>query len=188
MRGRIYNLLKTDRNTNLDENVHSKCQIDTSEETLEKPRAAGKTTAEKVAEQFDVSPATVQRDAKRISIIDNLNEGVKKSLGKTVHDAAMADLKRLAGLDLGTQETVARAVRVGQAKTLKDALKSAPAGKSGAKPKDGPDPSELAKKNKTLAHSYRDKLARAICDYHEVCPNRSERDRLVKLVQGVQLW
>jgi len=66
--------------------------------------------------------------------------------------------------------------------------KSAPAGKASSKPKDEPEPSELAKKNKTLAHSYRDKLARAICDYHEVCPNRSERDRLVKLVQGVQLW
>ena len=50
------------------------------------------------------------------------------------------------------------------------------------------DPDDLAKKNKTLAHSYRDKLARAICDYHEVAPNRKERDRLVKLVQGVKLW
>lgn len=49
-------------------------------------------------------------------------------------------------------------------------------------------PGDLAKKNKTLAHAHRDKLARAICDYHEVCPNRKERDRLVKLVQGVELW
>ena len=50
------------------------------------------------------------------------------------------------------------------------------------------DPKQLAKKNRDLAHSYRDKLARAVCDYHEVKPNRAERDRLVKLVQGVVLW
>ena len=47
-----------------------------------------------------------------------------------------------------------------------------------------PDPS----KAKNLANQYRDKLARAICDYHELAPNRVERDRLVKLVQGVELW
>ena len=49
---------------------------------------------------------------------------------------------------------------------------------------EGPDP----KKVKKLAHSYRDKLARAICDYHELKPNRSQRDRLVKQVQEIQLW
>ena len=47
-----------------------------------------------------------------------------------------------------------------------------------------PDPS----KAKNLANQYRDKLARAICDYHELTPNRAERDRLVKVVQGVDLW
>ena len=50
------------------------------------------------------------------------------------------------------------------------------------------DADTLAKRNRELAHSYRDKLARAICDYHEAAPNRKERDRLVKLVQGVKLW
>lgn len=56
-------------------------------------------------------------------------------------------------------------------------------------PEEPPDNGEAAqKKAKTLAHAYRDKLARAICDYHELKPNRSQRDRLVKLVQGVQLW
>ena len=50
------------------------------------------------------------------------------------------------------------------------------------------DPKELAKKNRDLAHKYRDNLARAVCDYHEVKPNRSERDRIVKVVQGIELW
>ena len=47
-----------------------------------------------------------------------------------------------------------------------------------------PDPAKV----KNLANQYRDKLARAICDYHELTPNRAERDRLVKVVQGVDLW
>ena len=47
---------------------------------------------------------------------------------------------------------------------------------------------ELGRKNRQLCNSLRDKLARAICDYHEVVPNRAERDRLVKVVQGVELW
>ena len=46
----------------------------------------------------------------------------------------------------------------------------------------------LPANNLKLAHAYRDKLVRAICDYHVVCPNRAERDRLVKLIQGVELW
>ena len=55
-----------------------------------------------------------------------------------------------------------------------------------------PEPEEPSKpdseKCKNLANQYRDKLARAICDYHQLTPNRDERDRLVKLVQGVDLW
>ena len=55
-----------------------------------------------------------------------------------------------------------------------------------------PEPEEPSKpdpeKCKSLANQYRDKLARAICDYHQLTPNRDERDRLVKLVQGVDLW
>lgn len=55
-----------------------------------------------------------------------------------------------------------------------------------------PEPKEPEKpdpaKCKSLAHQYRDKLARAICDYHQLAPNRAERDRLVNLVQGVDLW
>jgi hypothetical protein len=139
VRGRLYNRIKADETANLLPGGPSKDQIDTSSETLGKvPKSdtPKKTSAETVAEQFEVSPATVKRDAKRVSIIDNLNEGVKKSLGKTVHDAAMTDLQKLAKLDESGQSIVARAVRTGQAKTLKDALKSAPAPKPD-KPKPG---------------------------------------------------
>jgi len=126
VRGRLYNRIKADKADNLPDPNSPKDQIDTLGKTQGKTQDSGKTSAETVAEQFEVSPATVKRDAKRVSIIDNLNEGVKKSLGKTVHDAAMTDLQKLAKLDESGQSIVARAVRTGQAKTLKDALKSAP--------------------------------------------------------------
>jgi hypothetical protein len=50
------------------------------------------------------------------------------------------------------------------------------------------DSDDLAKKNKKLAHAYRDKLVRAIGDYHDVVPNRAEYLRLKAIVQGVKLW
>lgn len=43
-------------------------------------------------------------------------------------------------------------------------------------------------KARSLAHQYRDKLARAICDCHDHKPNREKRDELVKLVQSVEVW
>jgi len=51
-----------------------------------------------------------------------------------------------------------------------------------------PNPEEAATKVRNIAHQHRDKLVRAIDDYHEHKPNYKERDRLVKLVQGVDLW
>jgi hypothetical protein len=54
-------------------------------------------------------------------------------------------------------------------------------------PADEPTPPDPGKV-KNLANQYRDKLVRAIDDYHELAPNRAERDRLVEVVQGVDLW
>jgi hypothetical protein len=51
-----------------------------------------------------------------------------------------------------------------------------------------PNPEELAKKVRSIAHQYRDKLVVAIDDYAQHKPNRKEQDRLVRLVQGVSLW
>jgi hypothetical protein len=97
-------------------------------------------------------------------------------------DVSVSDAASIVDLPKTEQTKAVKDVKSGKAKTLKAAAK---------KPKketEEPDIATLAKKNKTLCNSYRDKLARAICDYHEVCPNRSERDRLVKVVQGIQLW
>jgi len=49
---------------------------------------------------------------------------------------------------------------------------------------------QLAKQNKTLAKSLIDKAARAVCDLHEVKPNRVQRDKVVKMLQqaGGMIW
>lgn len=59
---------------------------------------------------------------------------------------------------------------------------------SGGSEEHKPDPKDAAKKVKSIADQHRDKLVRAIDDYHQHKPNAKERDRLVKLVQGVDLW
>jgi len=50
------------------------------------------------------------------------------------------------------------------------------------------DPEADFLKARSLAHQYRDKLARAIGDCHDHKPNRAKRDELVKLVQSVEVW
>ena len=59
-----------------------------------------------------------------------------------------------------------------------------------AKPKTEDTPADLAKKNRTLAQSLIDKAARAVDDLHQVKPNRTKRDKAVKLLQeaGGLLW
>lgn len=89
-------------------------------------------------------------------------------------DVSVSDAAAIADLPKREQTAALAKVKRGEAKTLKEAASD--------------DPKDHAKKTKALAHSYRDKLARAICDYHDIKPNRAERDRLVKLVQGIVLW
>ena len=171
-------------------------------------------SAQKIAEKTGVSAKTVKRNGARVEIINAL----AKPAQAIANEATDAEVKRLAKLSKGDQEKVARVVRVKQAKTVSEAIELAkvkPEGKSeygtcpscaGKKWTEGDEgvtckkckhphgepagdvDEDHAKKARTLAHSHRDKLARAICDYHELAPNRSERDRLVKLVQGIELW
>jgi hypothetical protein len=132
---------------------------------------------DELADEAGIGRRTMQR-------ADKVNEQGAKSVQAAViaGDVSVSDAASIVDLPKAEQAKAVKEVKSGKAKTLKAAAK---------KPKketEEPDPATLAKKNKTLANSYRDKLARAICDYHEVCPNRAERDRLVKIVQGVQLW
>lgn len=107
----------------------------------------------------------------------------------------VAEVRRQVEESSTSKPTAKRAGRDGKSYPAASAKKSNPEPatkplKEESTPASQPDDgtADLAKKNKALAHAHRDKLARAICDYHELNPNRNERDRLVKLVQGVELW
>jgi hypothetical protein len=92
--------------------------------------------------------------------------------------------KELAGEDDG-QEFVEMDYEEDRVQT---ALKAIGGGPTSAKPEPIPDNKPDPAKAKNLANQYRDKLVRSIDDYHRLAPNRTERDRLVKVVQGVYLW
>lgn len=134
-----------------------------------------------VAEKHGVS----ERTARRLEKVAEAHEKLVKPAKVLYADGKLTgeQVKKLAAKSPEQQHEIATQIRKG-IKRADELL-----GKSnGKKPKPATKPVDLAKKNRQLAHDYRDKLARAICDYHEVKPNRKERDRLVKLVQGVTLW
>jgi hypothetical protein len=83
------------------------------------------TAAEKVAEKAGVSTATVKRDGARVAVMEKLTKAAQAIADK----ATEAEVKALAKLDEGSQDMVARAVRTGQAKSVKEAMKL-----TGAKP------------------------------------------------------
>lgn len=51
-----------------------------------------------------------------------------------------------------------------------------------------PNPEEAAKHIRNIAKQHRIKLVDAIDDYNNLKPNYEQRDRLVKIVQSVELW
>jgi hypothetical protein len=75
--------------------------------------------AQNVAEKAGVSPKTVKRDGARVETVAKLTKAAQGVAEK----ATDAEVKSLAKLDSGTQDQVARAVRTGQAKTVKEAMK-----------------------------------------------------------------
>jgi hypothetical protein len=95
--------------------------------------AEGQTTAEVIAKKSGVSPATVHRDAKRDEAIRSLPEAIRNGIHAALWKAPQDALAKFVKLDPGSQQVAARAVRTGQAATLKDAMKGM--GVPGAKPK-----------------------------------------------------
>jgi len=85
--------------------------------------------AQKIAEKAGVSASTVKRNGARVAAIEGLSKAAKVAAEK----ATDAEVKRLAKLEPAEQDKVARAVRVGQAKTVSEAIKKTgpkPAGKA----------------------------------------------------------
>jgi hypothetical protein len=93
------------------------------------------TAAQEVAEKAGISPATVKRDGARVDIEAKLTKAANAIADK----ATDAEVKALAKLDSSDQDQVARSIRTGQAKTVKEALKGIkPSGGSTKPPKATP--------------------------------------------------
>jgi hypothetical protein len=114
VRGELYNRLKASKGGDRPpQSERAKCQIDTLVST------SGGSAAKKVAEKAGVSEATVKRDGARVEAEAKLSKAAKAISEK----ASDAEVKALAKLDKPEQDKVARAIRTGQAESLKDALK-----------------------------------------------------------------
>ncbi len=116
IRGELYNRLKVSHGGDR-KSEKSKCQFET---------LIGDAATE-VAEKAGVSRSTIIRDGDRVETLENLT----KSARSVAENASDKDVKSLAKLSASDQNAVARAVRVGQAHTIPDAIKliSAKAGK-----------------------------------------------------------
>lgn len=144
-------------------------------EMVEYQKSLGKTKSEAVAivaKESKVSERQVYRDLEKTELINHLAADVKSK----AESLSASQLKQLASLPKSKQKQVVQAAEK-TGKKLADVI---------ARPE--PDPKEEAKRAKNLAYQYRDKLARAICDYHIHVPNRRKCDELVKIVQSVELW
>lgn len=120
IRGELYNRLKQDRGGNR-KGGKSKGQI--------VPLIGD--AAEKIGEKAGVSAKTVKRDGARVDALAGLTKPAQKAAEK----ASDTEIKALSRLSEEDQNSVARAIRVGQAQTIKGAIKV-----TGAKPEKAEKP------------------------------------------------
>lgn len=121
--GELYNRTKTPRG---------------GDRTSEKSKGHGvpliDDAAEKIGKSAGVSAKTVKRAAARVEAMEKLTKSAKIQAEK----APDKDVKALARLSDADQDKVARAVRVGQAETIGEAIKQTGARPEGKKPKQPP--------------------------------------------------
>lgn len=123
-----------------------------------------------VAEESNVSVRNVYRDVARAELVESVDEEAKPA-AETMSTPA---LKKLAAMPKKRQQAVAK--------------KAGGDGKAAEKEVRKDTPEEAASKVKSIAHQHRDKLVRAIDDYHRHKPNARKRDQLVKMAQEIVLW
>jgi len=180
IRGELYNRLKASHGGDR-KSEKSKCQIDT---------LIGD-AATQVAERAGVSPATVKRDGARVETLESLTKAARI----VAEDACDKDVKSLAILSASDQDVVARAVRVGQALTIPDAIQLI-----GAKPGKGTEvvgdepkreepprrtPAEEFKLAKSKAVKTAEALIRAISDVNRLRKQPKLTDALKTRVYAV---
>ena len=156
---------------NLPASVESRYRADMVKHQMSLGASKSKAVAT-VAKETDVTERQVYRDVQRSESIEKLDEEVKPE----AEQMSDASVKKLSKLPKDKQKEV-----------VKESKKT---GKSVAKEiaKVEKDPKEMAKKAASIANQHRDKLVRAIDDYHQHIPNMKERDRLVKIAQSITLW
>lgn len=120
IRGRWYNAEK-DRDP---ESRLPSGQIDHQGRDTEKTKEPREKTADRIAAETGVSEATVRRDAKKQETIQAIPENIRGGMKDVLQSATQGLLGRFVGLDSGDQQKIARAVRCGQAASLKDAFGS----------------------------------------------------------------
>jgi hypothetical protein len=161
----------------------------------------GEKTAEILAKQVGVSPRTVKNDGVFAEVLDRIPKSIREAVVTGKLNAGNAELKRLANADESSQQAVARDIRVGKSKSLKEAMK---ANKIVAKPKqtedddpldaddlieEDPTPDELVKQHNQQIESYCQrvkKLAEECPDLYWLTDGDRRRFFLTKVKNGYE--
>lgn len=110
IRGKLYNRLKREKGSNRG----PKGQFDT----------AGGSAAAQVSARAGVSDSTVKRDGQRMANLDKCTTSVQRSVSSGAVKVSDAEIKTLVQLEPAEQNTVATALRKGQASSLREAMKA----------------------------------------------------------------
>lgn len=113
LRGKRYNAEKGEQGGDRKSKCHDDTLID---------------TAEKIAEETGVSPATVKRDAKFADAVDDLAKPVKDAVLTGEVKATSAEVQSLSELPKAEQRAVIAQVKSGEADSIADAIKKPPGG------------------------------------------------------------
>lgn len=125
-----------------------------------------------VAEESGVTARQVHRDTAKSELVEKVDSSVKDVAASLPEPS----LRKLASLPKKKQKSVVKKSGGSAKKLSKDVNAIADS------------PEDRAKKIKDIAKQYRRKLVDAIDDYNNLKPNYGQRDRLVKIVQSVELW
>jgi hypothetical protein len=130
-----------------------------------------KAAVKAVADESDVSTRQVYRDVERAELVEQVDDSVKE----VAAELPKAALKQLAELPKPAQKKAAKKANGDSKKLAKEVEKPLTI-------------DEKASKVNSIVTQHRDKMVRAIDDYHELKPNKRERDRLVSVAQSIVLW
>lgn len=177
IRGKLYNRLKTSHGGDR-KSEKSKCQSET---------LIGDAATE-VAEKAGVSRSTIIRDGDHVKTLESLTKAARS----VAENASDKDVKLLASLSASGQDAVARAVRVGKAPTISDAIKLIGA-KPGRETSEGPSrtPAEEFEIQKSKTVKTAEALMRAFADLHALkkCRWTDARIDMVKdLIDMAKSW